>query len=45
MPTVTVNAVSLYYEESGTGPPLVLVHGFDGRCSSASLVDKLVPAT
>ena len=28
MPTVTVNGESLYYEVSGTGPPLVLVHGF-----------------
>jgi pimeloyl-ACP methyl ester carboxylesterase len=28
MPRVTVNGVSLYYEVTGHGPPLVLVHGF-----------------
>jgi len=28
MPRVDVNGVSLYYEVSGHGPPLVLAHGF-----------------
>jgi pimeloyl-ACP methyl ester carboxylesterase len=27
MPFITVNDVPLYYEESGSGPPLVLLHG------------------
>src|SRR5262245_54358133 len=28
MPIATVNGVRLYYEVAGSGPPLVLVHGF-----------------
>lgn len=28
MPTASINGVSLYYEATGTGTPLVLVHGF-----------------
>ena len=28
MPRVDVNGVSLYYEVTGHGPPLVLAHGF-----------------
>jgi pimeloyl-ACP methyl ester carboxylesterase len=28
MPRVSINDVALYYEITGTGPPLVLVHGF-----------------
>src|SRR5262245_51404 len=28
MPTALVNGISLYYETTGHGPPLVLVHGF-----------------
>ena len=28
MPRVGVNGVSLYYEVTGHGPPLVLAHGF-----------------
>jgi pimeloyl-ACP methyl ester carboxylesterase len=28
MPIARVNGIRLYYEESGSGPPLVLVHGF-----------------
>jgi pimeloyl-ACP methyl ester carboxylesterase len=28
MPRATVNGISLYYEVTGSGPPLVLVHGF-----------------
>jgi len=28
MPRARVNGVELYYEESGTGPPVVLAHGF-----------------
>ncbi|MDR7086352.1 pimeloyl-ACP methyl ester carboxylesterase [Aeromicrobium panaciterrae] len=27
MPTATVNGVELYYEERGSGPPLLLMHG------------------
>jgi pimeloyl-ACP methyl ester carboxylesterase len=27
MPTIEVNAAALYYEERGSGPPLLLVHG------------------
>jgi len=27
MPTVTVNATDLFYERSGAGPPLLLIHG------------------
>ena len=27
MPTATVNGVRLFYDPTGAGPPLVLVHG------------------
>jgi pimeloyl-ACP methyl ester carboxylesterase len=30
MPTVTVNGVDLYYEEEGSGTPLILLHEFSG---------------
>lgn len=30
MPTTTVNGTELYYEERGSGPPLLLVHGTGG---------------
>ena len=30
MPTATVNGTELYYEECGSGPPLLLVHGTGG---------------
>jgi pimeloyl-ACP methyl ester carboxylesterase len=30
MSTVTVNGTSLYYEERGSGPPLLLIHGTGG---------------
>ena len=38
MPTVTVNGVRLYYELTGDGPPLVLVHGSWGDGASWNLV-------
>ncbi len=28
MPTIEVNGIQLFYEDSGTGEPLVLIHGF-----------------
>src|ERR1700732_2644274 len=31
MSTVDVNGASLYYEERGSGPPLLLVHGTGGN--------------
>lgn len=34
MPTVLVNGIKLYYEEHGTGPPILLIHG----TSSSALV-------
>jgi pimeloyl-ACP methyl ester carboxylesterase len=34
MPHAKVNGVSLYYEEAGSGTPLVLVHEFAGDCRS-----------
>lgn len=34
MPTLTVNGVALYYEEHGTGFPLVFCHEFAGDCRS-----------
>ena len=38
MPTVTVNGVRLYYELTGDGPPLVLVHGSWGDGAGWDLV-------
>jgi len=34
MPMVRVDGVNLYYEETGTGAPLVFVHEFAGDCRS-----------
>src|SRR3990172_6620461 len=34
MPMAGVNGVNLYYEETGTGAPLVFVHEFAGDCRS-----------
>ncbi|MBT3349713.1 MAG: alpha/beta fold hydrolase [Nitrospinaceae bacterium] len=33
MPKTTVGDVELYYEESGAGTPVVLIHGLAGDCS------------
>ena len=34
MPTVDVNGVSIYYEETGSGTPLVFSHEFAGSHES-----------
>src|SRR5919198_1287484 len=34
MPTASVNGINLYFEETGTGTPLVFVHEFAGDCRS-----------
>jgi pimeloyl-ACP methyl ester carboxylesterase len=34
MPNVEVNGVTIYYEEAGSGTPLVLSHEFAGSCES-----------
>ena len=34
MPEVRTNGVSLYYEASGEGAPIVFVHEFAGDCRS-----------
>ncbi len=33
MPRLTINGVGLYYEEHGSGPPLMLLHGFAGTAA------------
>ncbi len=38
--TVAVNGIELYYESSGTGEPIVLLHGFS---ASGRVWDKFVP--
>ena len=32
MPILTLNGVRIHYEESGSGPPLLLLHGLGGSC-------------
>ena len=34
MPMAKVDGINLYYEETGTGTPLVFVHEFAGDCRS-----------
>lgn len=34
MPSIEVNGVSIYYEEAGSGTPLVFSHEFAGSCES-----------
>src|SRR5947207_1144053 len=34
MPFATVGGITLYYEETGTGTPVVFVHEFAGDCRS-----------
>ena len=34
MPSIEVNGVQLYYEEEGSGTPVVFVHEFAGDCRS-----------
>jgi 3-oxoadipate enol-lactonase len=41
MPELEINGVRTYYEESGSGPPLVLVHGLG---ASTALWSKVAPA-
>jgi 3-oxoadipate enol-lactonase len=41
MPELETNGVRTYYEESGSGPPLVLVHGLG---ASTGLWSKIAPA-
>ena len=41
MPHAPVNGIELYYEEHGTGTPLVLVHGFSG---SGHVWEPMIPA-
>ncbi len=41
MPELETDGVRTYYEESGSGPPLVLVHGLG---ASSALWSKVVPA-
>lgn len=38
MPTTTINGVRLAYQESGTGPPLIWVHGGFGDHHDADLI-------
>ena len=38
MPHVTANGVSLYYEEAGSGPPLLLIAGLGGNRNSWATV-------
>jgi len=39
MPTVTLNGAEIYYEERGSGPPLLFIHGM---CGNANVWDDQV---
>ncbi|MCC7352264.1 MAG: alpha/beta hydrolase [Anaerolineae bacterium] len=41
MPHAPVNGIQMYYEEHGSGIPLVLIHGFMG---SGKVWEKIIPA-
>lgn len=43
MPTLTVNGALLFYEDTGRGEPLVLIHGFmgSGRAHLGGVIDHL----
>ena len=42
MPYAPVNGVNLYYEETGTGSPLIFVHEFAGDCRSWQLQTRFL---